>query len=133
MSIYIYIVLFGALKGYTLFPKILTGLIAEEKIHICNKRSKQAASTLVYITLILLIFVGLQTLQGLMSIFLGESFYEAFSYKNMPAEAYFDGIENESSFSEFRFSIRALIINFLVCKPLFGIGLLEKYLSDKTK
>jgi Na+-transporting NADH:ubiquinone oxidoreductase subunit NqrD len=133
MSIYIYLLLILALKGYTLFPKTLSHLIAEEKLDLCMKRSEKVAWLLVTITLILLIFVGLQTLSGLVSVVFGESFYEAFTYKNMPPEAYYDGIEDESSFSEFRFSIRAIIINFLVCKPLFGIGLLEKYLNGKSK
>lgn len=119
------------LKGYTLYPKFLSKLTSEQKVVQQSKRSDQAAWLLVTITLIMLGFIGLQTLSGVISVVFGESFYDAFSYRSMPEEGYYDGIEKESSFSEFRFSLRAIIINFLVCKPLFGIGLLEKYFKGE--
>jgi hypothetical protein len=130
---YVYLVFLAILKGYTLYPRLLSKLSKEQKLSQHHKRSDQAAWLLVTITLFLLVFVVLQTLSGIISIIFGESFYEAFSYKSLPEEAYYEGIEKENTFSEFRFSLRVIIINFLTCKPLFGIGLLEKYFKHKNE
>ncbi len=118
------------LKLYTLYPKISSTLSSEKKLEEYEKRSLKSAKILVNITYISIFFVALMTLSGIVSVIFGESFYEAFKYRAAVPEAVDLDLIGTSDFGEYRFGLRAILINFIVCKPLFGQGLLETYFNS---
>lgn len=72
---------------------------------------------------------------GLYHILIGDSFYDAFNYHAVVSEAIdieTEGKFDPESYSMFKFGLRMIIVNLILVKPIFGIGLFNHYTKDES-
>ena len=125
-----------ALKLYTSLPNILKTNNNDEQNKLeSEKRTQTVVQNLMYITGFFTLLVVLSILGGVFSILVGDSFYDVFKHKASIAEAYDEGETGSfdtNIYGTFKFGLRMIILNLIIIKPLFGIGLLEYYSKDKN-
>jgi hypothetical protein len=132
----IYIIALFIFKIYTAWP--VFSLRNQDENLIRNqvqKRNQLAVTILARITVVLLIYVSMTIVSGLFSIMVGDNFYDIFKHRATIAEAYDEETEGKfsyGSYSIFKFALRVIILNLVIIKPIFGIGLLNRYTKDKN-
>jgi len=130
-----YIILLLILKLYTYWPILVKRGQSIETINLKSvKRCDNVADMLFAFTSLFLLFFIWYLLSGIFHIIIGDSFYDAFNNYATEAEAIADEEEkgkfNYGSYSLFKFTIRASLVNVIVGIPLFG---LTKILDNNKK
>ena len=130
-----YIILLLILKLYTYWPILVKRGQSVETINLKSvKRCDNVADMLFAFTSLFLLFFIWYLLSGIFHIIIGDSFYDAFNNYATEAEAIADEEEkgkfNYGSYSLFKFTIRASLVNVIVGIPLFG---LTKILDNNKK
>ena len=121
-----YIILLLILKLYAYWPILGKNGQSIEAVNLKSvKRCNNVADGLFAFTSLLLLFFVIYLLSGLYHIVIGDSFYDAFNNYATEAEAIADieekGKFNYGSYSLFKFTIRASLVNLIIGIPLFGI------------
>lgn len=123
-----YIILLLILKVYTYWPILVKN---GQSIEAVNLKSEKRCDNVVTVLFgfsgfFLLILIIPYFLKGLFNIVIGDSFYDAFNNYATEAEAIADiediGKFNYGTYSLFKFTLRAIIINIVIGIPLFGMG-----------
>ena len=121
-----YIILLFILKLYTYWPILVKRGQSIEAVNLKSvKRCDNVADVLFAFTSLFLLFFIWYLLSGIFHIIIGDSFYDAFNNYATEAEAIADEEEkgkfNYGSYSLFKFTIRASLVNVIVGIPLFGL------------
>ena len=123
-----YIILLLILKLYTYWPILVK---RGQSIETVNLKSGERRDSIVFLVLMLsgaflLLIIIPKIFIGLFNIVIGDSFYDAFNNYATEAEAIADiediGKFNYGTYSLFKFTLRAIIINIVIGIPLFGMG-----------
>jgi hypothetical protein len=128
-----YIILLLILKLYTYWPILIKRGQSIEIVNLKSvKRCDNVADVLFAFTSLFLLFFIWYLLSGIFHIIIGDSFYDAFNNYATEAEAIADEEEkgkfNYGSYSVFKFTIRASLVNVIIGIPLFGLTkILDKY------
>jgi hypothetical protein len=127
-----YIILLLILKLYTYWPILIKRGQSIEIVNLKSvKRCDNVADVLFAFTSLFLLFFIWYLLSGIFHIIIGDSFYDAFNNYATEAEAIADEEEkgkfNYGSYSLFKFTIRASLVNVIVGIPLFGLTKILDY------
>ncbi len=131
-----YIILLLILKLYTYWPVLVKkGQSIEVVKTISEKRSEDLVKYIAWVSALVLLFIIIKIILGLLSILIGDSFYDAFNYHAVVSEAIDEETEgkfDQKSYSMFKFGLRMIIVNLILVKPIFGIGLFDHYTKDEN-
>jgi len=121
-----YIILLLILKLYTYWPILIKRGQSVETVNLKSvKRCDNVADALFGFTALFLGFFVIYLLVGIYHIVMGDSFYDAFNNYATKEEAIADieekGKFNYGSYSVFKFTIRASLVNLIIGIPLFGL------------
>ena len=131
-----YIILLLILRLYTYWPILVK---KEQSIAVVKVESEKRRDDLVkYIAWVsagVLLLIILKIIVGLYHILIGDSFYDAFKTHAVVSEAIDEETEGKfdpESYSMFKFGLRMIIVNLILVKPIFGIGLFNHYTKDEN-
>jgi hypothetical protein len=132
-----YIILLLLLKLYTYWPILVKNGQSIEAVNL--KSDKRRDDVVDYILMLSAAFFFLIIIPkifiGLFNIVIGDSFYDAFNHHSVVTEAVDEETEgkfDQTIYSMFKFGLRMIIVNLVIVKPIFGIGLLNRYTKDKN-
>ena len=132
-----YIILLLILKLYTYWPILVK---RGQSIETVNLKSGERRDSIVFLVLMLsgaflLLIIIPKIFIGLFNIVIGDSFYDAFNHHSVVAEAVDEETEgkfDQEIYSMFKFGLRMIIVNLILVKPIFGIGLFNHYTKDEN-
>jgi hypothetical protein len=132
-----YIILLLILKLYTYWPILVK---RGQSIEVVNLKSDERRDSIVFLVLMLsgaflLLIIIPKIFIGLFNIVIGDSFYDAFNHHSVVAEAVDEETEgkfDQTIYSMFKFGLRMIIVNLILVKPIFGIGLFNHYTKDEN-
>jgi hypothetical protein len=111
-----------------------------QSIEVVNLKSDERRDSIVFLVLMLsgaflLLIIIPKIFIGLFNIVIGDSFYDAFNHHSVVAEAVDEETEgkfDQTIYSMFKFGLRMIIVNLILVKPIFGIGLFNHYTKDEN-
>lgn len=132
-----YIILLLILKLYAYWPILFKN---GQSIEVVNLKSDERRDTIVFLILKLsgaffLLIIIPKIFIGVFNILIGDSFYDAFNTHSVVTEAIdleTEGKFDPKSYSLFKFGLRMIIVNLILVKPIFGIGLFNHYTKDEN-
>jgi hypothetical protein len=131
-----YIILLLILKVYTYWPILVKNGQSVEVVKVeSKKRREDLVKYIAWVSAGVLFLIILKIIVGLYHILIGDSFYDAFNYHAVVSEAIdieTEGKFDPESYSMFNFGLRMIIVNLILVKPIFGIGLFNHYTKDES-
>ena len=131
-----YIILLLILKVYTYWPILVKNGQSVEVVKVeSEKRREDLVKYIAWVSAGVLLLIILKIIVGLYHILIGDSFYDAFNYHAVVSEAIdieTEGKFDPQSYSMFKFGLRMIIVNLILVKPIFGIGLFNHYTKDEN-
>ena len=131
-----YIILLLILKVYTYWPILVKNGQSVEVVKVeSEKRREDLVKYIAWVSAGVLLLIILKIIVGLYHILIGDSFYDAFNYHAVVSEAIdieTEGKFDPESYSMFKFGLRMIIVNLILVKPIFGIGLFNHYTKDEN-
>jgi hypothetical protein len=131
-----YLIFLLILKLYTYWPILIKN---GQSIEVLKRDSQKRCESIVeFIFMLSAFFVILiiipAIIMGIFNIVIGDSFYDAFIHHSVVAEAVDEETEGKFDFmfyTMFKFGLRIIIINLIIVKPIFGVGLLNYYTKHR--
>jgi hypothetical protein len=131
-----YIILLLILKIYTYWPILVKNGQSIEVVKVeSEKRTEDLVKYIAWLSAGVLFFIILYIILGLFNIVIGDSFYDAFNHHSVVTEAVDEETEgkfDQEIYSMFKFGLRMIIVNLILVKPIFGIGLFNHYTKDEN-
>ena len=131
-----YIILLLILKLYTYWPILVKRGQSIEVVKVeSEKRTEDLVKYIAWLSAGVLFFIILYIILGLFNIVIGDSFYDAFNHHSVVTEAVDEETEgkfDQEIYSMFKFGLRMIIVNLILVKPIFGIGLFNHYTKDEN-
>lgn len=131
-----YIILLLILKLYAYWPILVKNGQSVEVVKVeSEKRREDLVKYIAWVSAGVLLLIILKIIVGLYHILIGDSFYDAFNYHAVVTEAIdieTEGKFDPESYSMFKFGLRMIIVNLILVKPIFGIGLFNHYTKDEN-
>jgi hypothetical protein len=131
-----YIILLLILRLYTYWPILVKRGQSIEVVKVeSEKRREDLVKYIAWVSAGVLLLIILKIIVGLYHILIGDSFYDAFNYHAVVSEAIdieTEGKYDPESYSMFKFGLRMIIVNLILVKPIFGIGLFNHYTKDEN-
>jgi hypothetical protein len=131
-----YIILLLILKIYTYWPILVKNGQSIEVVKVeSEKRIEDLVKYIAWLSAGVLFFIILYIILGLFNIVIGDSFYDAFNHHSVVTEAVDEETEgkfDQEIYSMFKFGLRMIIVNLILVKPIFGIGLFNHYTKDEN-
>ena len=131
-----YIILLLILKIYTYWPILVKNGQSIEVVNVeSEKRIEDLVKYIAWLSAGVLFFIILYIILGLFNIVIGDSFYDAFNHHSVVTEAVDEETEgkfDQEIYSMFKFGLRMIIVNLILVKPIFGIGLFNHYTKDEN-
>jgi hypothetical protein len=131
-----YIILLLILKLYTYWPILVKNGQSIEVVKVeSEKRTEDLVKYIAWLSAGVLFFIILYIILGLFNIVIGDSFYDAFNHHSVVTEAVDEETEgkfDQEIYSMFKFGLRMIIVNLILVKPIFGIGLFNHYTKDEN-
>ena len=129
-----YIILLLILRLYTYWPILVKRGQSIEVVKVeSDKRREDLVTYIFWSSVGVLLLIILKIILGLYHILIGDSFYDAFKTHAVVTEAIdleTEGKFDPESYSMFKFGLRMIIVNLILVKPIFGIGLFNHYTKD---
>ena len=131
-----YIILLLILKLYAYWPILVKNGQSVEVVKVeSEKRREDLVKYIAWVSAGVLLLIILKIIVGLYHILIGDSFYDAFNTHSVVTEAIdleTEGKFDPKSYSLFKFGLRMIIVNLILVKPIFGIGLFNHYTKDEN-